>query len=224
MSNTATRYERSHVPPPSSAEPPLPPPPKLRRRPALIAAAVVAICLGAILGGWAWTATTNTHEVLAARADIERGSIIEATDLVRVRVNSDPALKPVGAGSLDSVVGQRAAVDIAAGSLVTPSAYSDSVVPAEDLSVVGVALTSSQAPGMELQSGDRVRVVATPAEGSDAPAGVPSFSEAQVVGVRLSDDTGQLVVDLLVPHAEAATLAAQVATGNVAIVLDSRAR
>lgn len=77
---------------------------------------------------------------------------------------------------------------------------------------------------MDLQTGDRVRVVATPAEGSDAPTGVPSFSEAEVVGVLVSDDTGQLVVDLLVPHAEAAALAAQVATGNVAIVLDSRAR
>lgn len=224
MSSTATRYERSQVPPPSSAEPPLPPPPKLRRRPALIAAAVVAICLGAILGGWAWTATTNTQEVLAARADIERGAIIEADDLVRVRVNSDPALKPVGASSLESVVGQRAAVDIAAGSLLTPSSYADLVVPAEDLSVVGVALTSSQAPGMNLQAGDRVRVVATPAEGSDAPTGVPSFSEAEVVGVGVADDTGHLVVDLLVPHAEAATLAAQIATGNVAIILDSRAR
>ena len=224
MSSTATRYERSQVPPPSSAEPPLPPPPKLRRRPALIAAAVVAICLGAILGGWAWTATTNTQEVLAARADIERGAIIDADDLVRVRVNSDPALKPVGASSLDTVVGQRAAVDIAAGSLLTPASYADSVVPAENLSVVGVALTSSQAPGMNLQAGDRVRVVATPAEGSEAPAGTPSFSEAEVVGVRVSDDTGQLVVDLLVPHAEAAGVAAQIATGNVAIVLDSRAR
>src|SRR3546814_474304 len=109
MSNTATRYERSQVPPPSSAEPPLPPPPKLRRRPALIAAAVVAICLGAILGGWAWTATTNTQEALAARADIERGAIIEADDLVRVRVNSDPALKPVGASLWELVVGQGAA-------------------------------------------------------------------------------------------------------------------
>lgn len=224
MSSTATRYERSQIPPPSSAEPPLPPPPKLRRRPALIAAAVVAICLGAILGGWAWTATTNTQEVLAARGDIERGAIIEADDLVRVRVNSDPALKPIGADSLNSVVGQRAAVDIAAGSLLTPSSYADSVVPAENLSIVGVALTSSQAPGMNLQAGDRVRVVATPAEGSDAPSGVPSFSEAEVVGVRVADDTGHLVVDLLVPHAEAATLAAQIATGNVAIILDSRAR
>lgn len=224
MSNTATRYERSHVPHPPSAEPPLPPPPKLRRRPALIAAAVVAICLGALLGGWAWTATTNTHEVLAARADIERGSMIEVDDLVRVRVNSDPALNPVDAGSLESVVGQRAAIDIASGSLLTPSSYAESVVPAENMSVVGVALTSSQAPGMELQAGDQVRVVATPAEGSDAPAGASSFSEAEVVGVRLSNDTGQLVVDLLVPHAEAASLAAQIATGNVAIVLDSRAR
>src|SRR3546814_17557515 len=111
MSSTATRYEQSQIPPPSSAEPPLPPPPKLRRRPALIAAAVVAICLGAILGGWAWTATTNTQEVLASRADIERGAILEADDLVRVRVHSDPALTPVGASSLESVVGQRAAVD-----------------------------------------------------------------------------------------------------------------
>src|SRR3546814_234330 len=177
MSNTATRYERSQVPPPSSAEPPLPPPPKLRRRPALIAAAVVAICLGAILGGWAWTATTNTQEALAARADIERGAIIEADDLVRVRVNSDPALKPVGASSLDSVVGQRAAVDIAAGSLLTPSSYADSVVPAENLSVVGVALTSSQAPGMNLRTGDRVRVVATPAEGDRKSTRVPSFRD-----------------------------------------------
>lgn len=224
MSNTATRNERSHVTHPPSAEPSLPPPPKLRRRPALIAAAIVAVCLGALLGGWAWTATTNTQEVLAARADIERGSIIEAGDLARVRVNSDPALSPVGAGSLESVVGQRAAIDIASGSLLTPSSYADSVVPAVNMSVVGVALTSSQAPGMDLQTGDRVRVVATPAEGSEVPAETPSFSDAEVVNVRVSDDTGQLVVDLLVPHAGAAALAAQIATRNVAIVLDSRAR
>ncbi|WP_162602559.1 SAF domain-containing protein [Nocardioides daejeonensis] len=190
----------------------------------MIAAAVVAICLGALLGGWAWSATTSTQEVLAARADIERGSVIEADDLVSVRINSDSALSPVSAGSLESVIGQRAAVDIAAGSLLTPSSYADATVPSEDMSVVGVALTSSQAPGMELRTGDRVRVIVTPAEGSDAPTGTPSFSEAEIVGVRVSDDTGQLVVDLLVPHGEAATLAAQIATGNVALVLDSRAR
>jgi len=92
------------------------------------------------------------------------------------------------------------------------------------MSVVGVALTPDQAPGMDLMAGDRVRVVVTPAEGSDAPTGVPQFGEAEVAGVRLTNETGQLVVDLLVPHAEAAQLASRVATGNVAIVLDSRER
>ncbi len=36
--------------------------------------------------------------------------------------------------------------------------------------------------------------------------------------------TGQTVVDLLVPQADATVLAARVATGNVALVLDSRER
>lgn len=224
MTSTATRNGRGPAHDSAPTAPPMAPPPKLRRRPALVAGAVIAICLGALIGGWAWTTTTNTQEVLAARANIERGAVIEADDLVRVRLNSDPALKPVAASSLETVVGQRAAVDIAAGSLLTPSTYAEAVLPSSDMSVVGVALTPAQAPGMDLRAGDRVRVVVTPAEGSDAPAGAPPFSEAEVVGVRLSDTTGELIVDLLVPHAEAAQLASRVATGNVAIVLDSRER
>lgn len=224
MSSTATRNERSHAPGSDPPAPPLAPPPKLRRRPALVAGAVVAICLGALLAGWAWTSTTNTHEVLAARADIERGAIIKADDLVRVRINADPALRTVPAGSLESVIGQRAAADISTGSLLTASTYADAVLPRENTSVVGVALTPAQVPGMDLRSGDQVRVIVTPAEGSEAPGGTPAFSEAEVVGVRLSNETGQLIVDLLVPHTEAAQLASRVATGNVAIVLDSRER
>lgn len=223
MTSTATRYESSHDRA-TPAAPPMAPPPKLRRRPGLIAASAVAVCLGALLAGWAWTATTNTHEVLAARADIERGSVIEAEDLVRVRVNADPALATVSASSLEDVVGQRAAFDIPAGSMLTPGSYAETALPADNTSVVGVALTPAQVPGLDLQVGDRVRVVVTPAEGSEAPTGVPQFSEAEVVGVRTADDTGLLVVDLLVPHSEAAQLAARVATGNVAIVLDSRER
>ncbi len=59
---------------------------------------------------------------------------------------------------------------------------------------------------------------------SEPASGTPQFSEADVVGVRADAETGQLVVDLLVPHAEATVLAARVATGNVALVLDSRER
>ncbi len=200
------------------------PPPKLRRRPALVAAAIGAICIGALPAGWAWTATTNTQEVLVARNSIERGSVIEAGDLARVQLSADPALKPVAASQFDEVVGQRAAVDIASGGMLTPGSFTAEVVPGEDQSVVGVALTPAQAPGLELRNGDKVRVVVTPAQGEELPAGTPLSNDATVVGVHTSEETGQTVVDLLVPKADAAVLATRIATGNIALVLDSRER
>jgi hypothetical protein len=223
MSGTATRVDGTlnQEGPAATA---LAPPPKLRRRPALIAAAIGAVCIGALLAGWAWTATTNTQEVLVARHFIERGAVIEADDLARVRLSADPALKPVSAAQLEDVVGQRAAMDIAEGGMLTPGSFTSEVVPAEGQSVVGVALTPAQAPGLELQYGDRVRVVVTPAQGEELPAGTPLTNDAIVVGVHVSEETGQSVVDLLVPKADAAVLATRIATGNIALVLESRER
>lgn len=225
MTSTATRQDTATGPPPQAGSGPGPvaPPPKLRRRPALVGAAVVLICLGGLLGAWAWTSTTSTQEVLVVRTDIPRGAVIEAGDLARARVNPDPALDPVPAGRLEQVVGRRAALDLAAGGLLTPAAVSDAVVPAEGMSVVGVALVPGQAPGLALQAGDRVRVVLTPGiEGE--PDGSPAFTVAEVAAVHLVPETGQTVVDVLVPAADATVLAARVATGNVALVLDSRER
>jgi hypothetical protein len=200
------------------------PPPKLRRRPALIAAALVAICLGALIAAWAWTATTNTQDVLVARQMIERGAVIEADDLARARVSTDPALHPVSGDQLDQVVGQRAAVDVAGGAMLTANSITHALVPDGNNSVVGVALSPAQAPGLDLRTGDHVRVVVTPAQGESAPAGTPPVSDATVAGVHVVAETGQMIVDVLVPHADAAVLAARAATGNVALVLDSRDR
>jgi SAF domain-containing protein len=224
MSGAAMRGDRRLDHEPDTAATGLVPPPKLRRRPALLAAAVVAVCLGALLAAWAWTATTTTEEVLVAQTTIERGSVIAADDLARVRVSADPALHPVPASQFDRVVGQRVSVDVAAGAMLTPDSVTASVVPDADNSIVGVALAPEQAPGLPLETGDHVRVVVTPAQGEHIPAGVPLVSEAEVAGVHHSTDTGETVVDLLVPHAEAAVLAARAATGNVALVLDSRER
>jgi hypothetical protein len=162
--------------------------------------------------------------VLVARTTIERGSLISADDLARVRVSADPALDPVLGNEFDQVVGQRAVFDVAAGAMLTPDSFSAGVVPDGTNSIVGVALTAAQAPGLDLQTGDHVRVVVTPAQGEALPAGVPQFSEASIAGVSVSEETGQTIVDLLVPHADAVVLAARAATGNVALVLDSRER
>ena len=206
------------------AGPPLAPPPKLRRRPALVAVAAAMVCLGAALAAWAWTATTNTTEVLAAREGIARGQVIDADDLARVQIGTDPALDPMPASAFDTVVGKRASLDIAEGGFVTRSALATTVVPAEGSSVVGVAVTPAQAPSEPLQVGDRVRVVVTPPAGDAPPSGTPAASDAEVVGTRYSEETGQLVVDVQVAAGDATLLAARAATGNVAIVLDSRER
>lgn len=197
------------------------PPPKLRRRPAMVIAAVIVTALGCLIGAWAWSATTDTQEVLAARSTIHRGEVIEAGDVERVRISGDPGLSPLPASAYDDVVGTRAALDIAAGSLLTTDATADEPIPAKGESVVGISLTPAQVPGMPLYGGDRVRIVVTPGESGDPPSGSPQFTLGEVVDTSVDETTGNTVVNVLVPYADAGVLAARAATGNVALVLDS---
>ncbi|MDF1605874.1 SAF domain-containing protein [Nocardioides sp. YIM 152315] len=197
------------------------PPPKLRRRPAMVVAAVIVTALGCLLGAWAWSATTDTREVLAARDTIHRGEVIEAGDIERVRISGDPALSPLSASAYDDVVGSRAALDIAAGGLLTSEATAAEPIPAEGQSVVGISLTPAQVPGMPLYGGDRVRIVVTPGQSGNAPAGSPQFTVGEVVDTSMDETTGNTVVNVLVPYADAGVLAARAASGNVALVLDS---
>ena len=201
------------------------PPPRLRRRPALVAASVAAICLGALLAVWAYTGASTSQDVLAVRTTVHRGELITRADLMTVRISVDPALKPLPASAAESVVGKRAAMDLAAGGLVTAEDVTSAVVPAKGMSVVGVSLPPALMPAAQLQAGDQVRIVATPgAQGDVATGTAPISIEATVVGVRGTGDAGQIVVDVSVPHDQGAELAARAATGKVALVLDSRER
>lgn len=200
------------------------PAPKLRRRPVLVAASVAAVILGALLGAWAWSSTSNTHEVVALRQTVTRGETITQGDLMTVQVGLDPALKTIPGDRLRSLVGQRAAMDMAAGSIITTENVTKTVLPAEGMSVVGVALPPSLMPGEALLAGDRVRVIATPGQQGDVGQEPPASIAATVVGLYPNAENGQTVVSLEVPEGQAAELAARAATGKVALVLDSRER
>ena len=206
---------------------PIPSPPRLRRRWGLFAAAVAAICLGALGNVWLHQATSDAHQVVAARSTISRGQLITRGDLQTVQVGVDPALLVIPASQVDDLVGKRAALDMAAGSLVTPADVTDQVLPAHGRSVVGVAVPATLLPDIPLMAGDQIRVVATPGAQGDATTGVPATISASVVSETSTADTGQgsqTVVTVEVPDTDAAQLAAWAATGNVAIVLDSRQR
>jgi hypothetical protein len=200
------------------------PAPKLRRRPELVAASVAAVILGALLGAWTWSSTSNTHEVVALRQTITRGETITQGDLMTVQVGLDPALKSIPGDRLGSLVGQRAAMDMAAGSLVTDADVTTAVLPGKGRSVVGVALPPSLMPGETLLAGDQVRIVATPGQQGDVGQEPPVAISATVVGLYPNGENGQTVVSVEVPQEQAAELAARAATGKVALVLDSRER
>lgn len=200
------------------------PPPQLRRRPLVIVAAVAAICLGALLSVWLWTSSSTAVEVLAVRDTVYRGEVLQADDLVTVRVNLDPAIRAVPASSLAEVAGKVAGLDVAAGSLLTEEAVQPAVVPGAGFSVVGVSLAPGLLPAIPLQVGDQVRVVQTPGVQGEPSKKAPLTITASVTAVTPSPDGQVTVVDLLLPSGRAADLAALAATGKVALVLDSRQR
>ena len=200
--------------------------PRLRRRRrrwvlALCAALVAAGGLGT---AFAFTSVNDTREVLVVSNDIKRGETIEAGDLAVVRVSVDPALTPVPGSQKSELEGSRAAVDLWAGTLLTAQAVTDNLVPGEGESLVGISLTPAQMPSEPLYGGDVVRIVTTPGDQGEITDREPVTIEATVVGVNRVEETGETVVDVAVPEAEAAELAARAATGRVALVLDARER
>lgn len=140
-----------------------------------------------------------------------------------VRVSVDPAVQVVPSSQLASLVGQRAASDLSAGTLVSPAQVQPDVLPRTGESVVGLALAVGQLPAEPLRAGDRVRLVQTPAEQAEVTT-TPATIDATVQSVTNSADGQLVVVDVVVPSAKAAEVAARAATGRVAVVLDSRER
>jgi hypothetical protein len=219
MSRTAARETTPERVPPQV---PLGPAPRLRRRPFLAVTAVAGIMLGAGAGFVAYTSLSDTQSALVTTRTVHAGEIIDASALTRVNVDSDPALDTVPGSALDDVVGQRAALDIGAGAVLTPDAVADAPFPADGMSVIGVVLPAPAAPSVPLDPGDRVRVVVTAAgeTGVDAPDPSPEFYEAEVVAVTTAA-AGETVVNVLLPESEALTLGADLAAGTPTVILDS---
>jgi SAF domain len=199
-------------------------PQRLRRRPAVIAAGIALVALGGLTAAWLAAAVSDTTSVLAVRTPVERGAVISDDDLVVASVNPDPNLHTIPADHLSAVVGQRAAVALAAGSLVTPDSVTAQVAPGPGQSLVGITVTPAQMPAEPLRAGDRVRIVDTPRPQDDPPAAAPPALAAVVVSTMFQDDSGNTVVNVTVPQTAAAQLAARAATGRIAIVKDSVAR
>ncbi|WP_309239006.1 SAF domain-containing protein, partial [Streptomyces lunaelactis] len=200
-----------------------------RRRPGMAALAVALIAAGGVGGFLAWQETGQRTPVLAVAREVAAGDVIEDADLTDAAVSLDPALKPLGAGERDTVVGKRAAVALVPGALLAQGQVTDRALVEKGEQLVGIGLKTSQLPATQLSPGDKVLVVFTPAEGAENTAGTgaqppaePKSVAARVVRVgERQQSTGEVVVDVAVPAAEGPGLASQAAGGRVALVVDA---
>lgn len=217
---------------PSPAPEPAPKPVRGRRKPARFALALALIVLGTLATVWYVNTISQTTQVVAVAAPLERGTVIGQDDLTVVDLPDGPTvLATVPAADIEQMVGRYANVDLPAGSTLTPESVVDELNPAEGKSIVGVALSPAQMPIEALRAGDTVRIVETPVNQGDPPVEEPGTIDAVVIsttapGANATGDdvivtSDQTIVDVEVDTSEAAALAARAATGRVALVIDS---
>ncbi|KDA06953.1 hypothetical protein DC31_00235 [Microbacterium sp. CH12i] len=195
-------------------------PTKSRRRIWMIALGITIVLIGALATWYVTTTTSQTVSVLTIKSDVQRGEAITQEDLTTISIAGGQSTDTLTASQASTVVGQVAAVDLPAGSLVTSANVLDTLPVPENHSIVGIALTTSQLPSYRLSAGDAVRLVDTPVAQGEPPTEDPTTFKATVF-TSTYDETNQVwIIDVVVPTREAASIAARAATQRVSIVLD----
>lgn len=199
-------------------------------RPA-VNAKLVAVAVGIMVVSVAGAAAlfgmvSGTSPVVVAADPLARGQLITDQDLTTAAVAADPSVAVVPAAQLADLIGQRAAVAVPAGALLAPDSVTTDLVPGPGRALVGIPVTSAQAPLAELAAGTPVRLVHVP--GATGPADPTAGTAAApvpavVVSTGVAPD-GARVIDVTTAAAAAATVSGWAAAGEVAVVVDTAAR
>jgi hypothetical protein len=192
------------------------------RRGGLLAFAALMIVGSAVAVAVLVNRAGDTHEVLIARTEIPEGHTIQRDDLATARVSGVEGTYSVE--QVNSLVGTTAVVGVVPRQVMTESMVSESPVPGEGESLVGLNLDPSRVPSAGLEPGDNVMVIA--AAGGETGANpeeldVPTVltSGASVFDLAGSATEGEgILITLRVAETDAAKIAAYSVAGRVAVV------
>ncbi|WP_345731474.1 SAF domain-containing protein [Cryptosporangium minutisporangium] len=194
-----------------------------RRRRAWVIGGAVLVLVCALGSAYWWSHTSGRIAALAVAADVPAGQVLTDRDLRTVQVAADSTVSLVPASQRESVVGQTAAVPLAAGSLLSRSMLGAPAPPQTGQAMVAMPVDAGRFPP-SLTAGSTVTVVAIGTRQDSAPAATPSAvpggSGPRWPGVVLAvapaaDGRGGAVVTLRMAAADATDVAA---TGAVALV------
>lgn len=175
-----------------------------------------ALTVGFALAFVLWQAgSTDRRPVLALTVGVERGEVIEASDLEVVYVEADSSIAALDRSSSAAVVGRPAAIDLPPGTLLTTSMVIDREEVGAGEGVVGLALDPGQFPTSRLSPGDVVNVVASIADQGD----VVLAERAVVYAIEDLGGQGRRFVSVRADLASANAVAAAVERGPVRLVL-----
>lgn len=206
---------------PKEASEPTPRKPKKKVNLTYVAGGVVLIILGALGAYFVTSQFTNATQVVAVTDTLKRGDTIESGDVTAFDIPEDQAKGFIPADSIQELVGQKALVDVPSGSLLTTESAGPDVTPPKGYTVVGLSLAPGQLPKTDLTAGDSVRIVDTPGAQGDIAEGTPLATSADVLSTGTIDQSGKVLVDVLVSTDDAPKLAARASTETIALILDA---
>ena len=209
-------------------EAPVAPPKVVRQRrvrPGLLGLAILLIALGGLGAAFAVTSVRSTGTYLAVARPVDVGRQLTADDLVPVRVSGGRELQPVPADRMDEVLGLRAAVRLTPGTLLTEAQLTEAPLLGAGQQQIALGLEPEQVPARKLNPGDKVLLVSTPSNAtnaSDASRGGGTRFEGTVIDTA-TPQNGDVVVYLALAVRDVPAVVALAADDRIALVLTEAA-
>ncbi len=113
-----------------------------------------------------YASTNRQTSVLIVTEPIQQGQQLSGSELGEASVSISSGVSPIPVADAAGLVGQRAAVTIPAGSLLTAGDLTDAQPIVAGDAVVGLALKAGQLPAAGVEAGDDVMIVQTAALGA----------------------------------------------------------
>jgi hypothetical protein len=194
----------------------------------MIALAVAMAGAGVLISAAVYQRADHQVAVVMVTRSVPAGSVIGAADLGTARVAVGGGIQVIPASQLRAVSGEIAAVALRPATLLAPADLTTAQPPGPGQVLVPAAIKPSVLPASGLSAGDQVLILATPGNQGEpsSQSGTPSLTApvpAVVEAVNAAPDQGGFdVVDLLVRSASGPAVAAQVSTGQFALVVTKR--
>ena len=194
----------------------------------MMALAVTMAGAGVLISAAVYQRADHQVAAVMVAAAVPAGGVINAADLGTTSVTVGGGIQLIPASQLHQVSGEIAAVALRPSTLLAPADLTTAQPPGPGQVLVPAAAKPSMLPASGLSSGDQVLLLATPGDQGEpsSQAGSQSLT-APVAAVieavdNVPDEYGFDVVDLLVPSASGPAVAAQVSTGQFALVITKR--